>query len=69
MPREALYLAAAVIRHERWRYSYGMKITPARIADYPIVWSDKALATIGAALRTAARIEAIALEGTPDATG
>ena len=29
-----LFIAAAVIRLERWRFSYGRKLTPARIADF-----------------------------------
>jgi hypothetical protein len=33
---EDLYIAAAVVRLERWRFDYGRKITPARIAHLPL---------------------------------
>ncbi|MDX1953638.1 MAG: N-6 DNA methylase, partial [Verrucomicrobiota bacterium] len=33
-PEEALYIAAAVVRLERWRFSYGRKITAPRIARF-----------------------------------
>lgn len=29
-----LFIAAAIIRLERWRFSYGRKLTPARISDF-----------------------------------
>lgn len=35
-PFEALYVAAATLRHERWRFNYGRKMTPARIASFPL---------------------------------
>lgn len=31
-----LFIAAAVIRLERWRFSYGRKLTPSRIAEYEL---------------------------------
>lgn len=30
-----LFIAAAIIRLEKWRFSYGRKLTPSRIAEYP----------------------------------
>lgn len=30
------FIAAAVIRLERWRFTYGRKLTPARIAEFPM---------------------------------
>lgn len=66
IPHEALYIAAAVIRQERWRYSYGMKITPGRIAEYPMKYDDEAIAAIAAGLRTAAQLERIALDAAED---
>lgn len=33
---EALYVAAATLRHERWRFNYGRKMTPERIANFPL---------------------------------
>ena len=35
-PFEALYVAAATLRHERWRFNYGRKMTPTRIANFPL---------------------------------
>lgn len=35
-PAEALYIAAAVVRLERWRFNYGRKITPQRVATFPL---------------------------------
>lgn len=29
-----LFIAAAIIRLERWRFNYGRKLTPARIASF-----------------------------------
>jgi hypothetical protein len=31
-----LFISAAIIRLERWRFSYGRKLTPARICDFPM---------------------------------
>lgn len=39
-PEEALYIAAAVVRLERWRFSYGRKITAARIARFKMPIND-----------------------------
>lgn len=43
-----LFLAAAAIREHRWRFSYGRKLTPGRIAHFPfapstadIDWADR----------------------------
>lgn len=66
VPHEALYVAAAVIRQERWRYSYGMKITPDRIAAYPMRYNDDILRSIAAGLRTAKQLERIALDAAED---
>jgi predicted RNA methylase len=60
-PREYLYIAAAVIRSERWRFNYGMKVTPARIAAYPLVVDSARLAVIQEHLDNADRIEGAAL--------
>lgn len=35
-PFEALYVAAATLRHEKWRFDYGRKMTPERIAGFPL---------------------------------
>lgn len=63
VPHSLLYVAAAVVRCERWRFSYGMKITPERIADYPLPVDDKLLLEeVDTLLSASARIEALALE-------
>lgn len=33
---EELWIGAAVIRRERWRFHYGYKLTPKRIQEYPV---------------------------------
>jgi hypothetical protein len=33
---EDLFIAAAKIRHEKWRFNYGRKITPSRLSPFPI---------------------------------
>jgi predicted RNA methylase len=35
-PLEVLFVAAATIRDERWRFDYSRKLTPARIANFPL---------------------------------
>jgi type I restriction enzyme M protein len=60
-PRELLYVAAAMIQSEQWRFNYGMKMTPARIAEYPIEVSPERLAWIREYLAQAAGVEAAAL--------
>jgi hypothetical protein len=61
-PREYLYLAAAVIRSERWRFNYGMKVTPDRIAAYPLEATKQELAWIEQYLETSEKVERSALE-------
>lgn len=39
-----LAITAAIIRSERWRFSYGRKLTPSRIASFPLP-DDKTLET------------------------
>lgn len=41
-PVELLYVAAATLRREAWRFDYGRKMTPKRIAGFPLR-TDKAL--------------------------
>jgi len=66
VPREILYIAAAVVRQERWRFNYGRKITPERIANYPIPASAEVLARVLAHIEDGQRIEDIALEMAED---
>lgn len=46
VPDEALYVAAAVVRLERWRFSYGRKATPDRIAGFKLPLSEPLLAWV-----------------------
>lgn len=62
-----LYIAAAVIRNERWRFSYGRKATPTRIADFPVPHADELLERIDSYLERAARVEDLILEDAEDA--
>jgi hypothetical protein len=66
VPREILYVAAAVIRQERWRFNYGRKITPERIANYPVPAGENVLARVRAHIEEGQRIEDIALEMAED---
>lgn len=45
-PLELLYVAAAVCRLERWRFNYGRKITPNRIAGFLLPSSNRLLSWI-----------------------
>jgi hypothetical protein len=62
VPREMLYVAAAVVRNERWRFNYGRKITPERIAGYPMPNSPAVLARVRAHIEEGQRIEEMAVE-------
>ena len=64
---ETMYVAAAVIRRERWRFNYGSKITPERIAGFPLPTDIGLLAAIKRELARAAKVEALALSGAEDA--
>lgn len=37
LPLSCLFIAAATIRLERWRFSYGRKLTPSRIKDFKMI--------------------------------
>lgn len=62
-----LYVAAAAIRNERWRFSYGRKATPERIAYFPLPHTDELLDRIDDYLERAARVEDQMLEDAADA--
>lgn len=55
-PPEALYIAAAVVRLERWRFSYGRKITPDRIMRFKLPMSDSLLKWIKSRVDATAKI-------------
>jgi hypothetical protein len=59
---ELLFVAAAVIRRERWRFNYGRKITPKRIRDFPMPTGERIIAVVRARLNAAKKIETLALE-------
>jgi hypothetical protein len=61
VPREVLYVASAVIRRERWRFNYGSKITPDRIAHFPLPHYEGVSEVIRQQLADAGRIELEAL--------
>lgn len=57
VPHSMLYVAAAAIRNERWRFSYGRKATPGRIAAFPLPHSPAFLERVDDYLERAARVE------------
>lgn len=61
VPLELLYVAASVIRRERWRFDYSRKLTPERIASLPLPASALSLGEIRAYLEHARELEAAAL--------
>lgn len=63
---EVLYVAAAVARQERWRFNYGRKITPDRIAGFPLPLSDAVAQRVREHIDAAETIERLALETAED---
>jgi type I restriction enzyme M protein len=63
---EMLYVACAVVRSESWRFNYGMKITPSRIAGFPLPATSAVLDRVREQLEAAKRIEKVALEAAED---
>jgi hypothetical protein len=61
-PIEALPVAAAILRRERWRFDYGRKMTPARIAGFPMRLDRELSAWIAEERNKAGAIERQALE-------
>ena len=62
-----LYVAAAVIRKEAWRFSYGLKATPPRIADFPLPTGTALVARVRRYLQLAGEVERAALANAEDA--
>jgi type I restriction enzyme M protein len=62
-PPEMLYVAASTLRREAWRFDYGRKMTPRRIADFPLRSDSKLLAWVKQENSKAEAIEAQALQG------
>jgi len=61
VPHELLYVAAAVIRSEAWRFSYGRKATPERIAWFPLPVSDELIARVRNYMDRATQVESLAV--------
>jgi hypothetical protein len=61
-----LYIAAAVVRGESWRFSYGRKATPDRIADFPLPVNQETLDRIDDYLSRASRAETMLLTDAED---
>ncbi|WP_336986716.1 HsdM family class I SAM-dependent methyltransferase [Altererythrobacter aquiaggeris] len=62
-----LYVAAAAIRKERWRFSYGRKATPARIAGFPLPHTEEQLERIEGYLLRATAVEDQIIQNAEDA--
>lgn len=65
-PPELLYVAAATLRREAWRFDYGRKMTPERIAGFPLRTDKPLLAWIKGETAKADAIVAQALAGVGD---
>lgn len=65
--REMMFIAAAVIRSERWRFNYGMKVTPARIAGYSVPTHTSLIERVSGYLEDARSLEEQALAAADDA--
>lgn len=61
VPIELLYVAAAVIRRERWRFDYSRKLTPERIAGLPLPSTKSILEGVREQINSVRRIEQIAI--------
>lgn len=57
-PFEALFVVAAVLRHERWRFDYGRKMTPSRIGTFPIDFDEELLSWVKTQWSVAHKLEA-----------
>lgn len=66
---EALYIAAAVARLESWRFSYGRKITPARIARFKLPLSDTLLDWVKRRRKETAKVSREVVEAMADERG
>lgn len=66
VPIELLYVAAATLRHEAWRFDYGRKMTPKRIAGFLLPSTPGLLDWIADEDEKARDIEGLALDSTND---
>ena len=67
VPHAVLYIAAAVVRNEAWRFSYGRKATPDRIDEFPVPVSPATIKRIDDYLARAEKVERLHLENAEDA--
>ncbi len=65
-PLAALYIAAATIRDQQWRFDYSRKLTPTRIVDFPVRIEPALVAWVQRQREVAAALEAHALEAFSD---
>lgn len=61
-PPELLYVAAAGLRNEAWRFDYGRKMTPARIAQFELPTGVDLLRWIRAEVDKASEVEDLLIE-------
>ena len=66
VPIEALYIAAAVVRREAWRFNYGRKITPDRLKVFPMPKDDVLFARVRASIESSREVENLALSNAAD---
>lgn len=66
-PHALLYVAAAVVRHEAWRFSYGRKATPERIRNFPLPADAEIVARITDYVARANMVEKQILQNAEDA--
>ena len=59
---ELLYIAAATLRHEAWRFDYGRKMTPKRIAEFVLPTDGALLEWVERENAKAEDIEGMALD-------
>ena len=69
IPLSTLYAAAAVLRRERWRFNYGRKITPDRIATFNLPLDEQLRDRIERYLGRAHEVERLALGITEHSKG
>lgn len=62
-----LYIAAAVVRQERWRFNYGRKVTPGRIAHFRVPTGDHLLTTVKRLIANAEAVKRQVINDVEDA--
>lgn len=62
-----LYVAAAIARMERWRFNYGRKVTPSRIARFRLPTNAALLGRVRLSIENAEQIKRLALSNAEEA--